>query len=52
MAEMDPKIASDFANAINEMAKAFSEMKKPVEEFGRGFGGATNSAKDMVNLLG
>lgn len=52
MAEINPKIAEDFANALNSMSQAFSELKGPVGEFGKSFSGSTSAAKDMVNLLG
>ena len=52
MAEINPKIAEDFINSLNEMGKAFSDLKNPIEGFTSSFSKTTSTAKDMVNLLG
>lgn len=51
MAEIDPKVAGDFINVLNELAKAIGNLKSPTNDFVRELDGASAVSKKVINGL-
>ena len=51
MADIDPKVASDFINVLNELAKSIADLKNPTSDFVRELDGASAVSRKVVNSL-